>query len=60
MGLANSASVAIYVIRSAKLAFDSNLSGPILGSSSYIFKPHLPTSVIICSEKTGTFILGKE
>ncbi len=56
----NSAGVMIDVIRTAKIALDRELSGPIIGPSSYFFKtPPKQFRDDICREKVEAFISGK-
>jgi len=55
----NSAGVMIDAIRSAKIALDRKLSGPIIGPSSYFFKtPPKQFRDDICREKVEAFIKG--
>jgi myo-inositol-1-phosphate synthase len=55
----NSAGVMIDAIRSAKIALDRKLSGPIIGPSSYVFKtPPKQFRDDICREKVKAFISG--
>jgi len=55
----NSAGVMIDAIRSAKIALDRKLSGPIIGPSSYFFKtPPKQFRDDICREKVEAFING--
>jgi myo-inositol-1-phosphate synthase len=55
----NSAGVMIDAIRSAKIALDRKLSGPIVGPSSYFFKtPPKQFRDDICREKVEAFIKG--
>jgi myo-inositol-1-phosphate synthase len=55
----NSAGVMIDAIRCAKIALDRNLSGPIIGPSSYFFKtPPKQFRDDICREKVEAFIKG--
>ncbi len=55
----NSAGVMIDAIRSAKIALDRKLSGPIIGPSSYFFKtPPKQFRDDICREKVEAFIRG--
>lgn len=55
----NSAGVIIDAIRSAKIALDRKLSGPIIGPSSYFFKtPPKQFRDDICREKVEAFING--
>jgi myo-inositol-1-phosphate synthase len=55
----NSAGVMIDAIRSAKIALDRKLSGPIVGPSSYFFKtPPKQFRDDICREKVEAFING--
>jgi myo-inositol-1-phosphate synthase len=55
----NSAGVMIDAIRCAKIALDRNISGPIIGPSSYFFKT-LPQQFRddVCREKVEAFIKG--
>ena len=56
----NSAGVMIDAIRSAKIALDRKLSGPIVGPSSYFFKtPPRQFRDDICREKVEAFIKGE-
>jgi len=56
----NSAGVMIDAIRSAKIALDRKLSGPIAGPSSYFFKtPPIQFRDDICREKVEAFIKGE-
>ncbi len=56
----NSAGVMIDAIRTAKIALDRELSGPIIGPSSYFFKsPPKQFRDDICREKVEAFISGK-
>ena len=56
----NSAGVIIDAIRSAKIALDRKLSGPIVGPSSYFFKtPPKQFRDDICREKVEAFIKGE-
>jgi myo-inositol-1-phosphate synthase len=55
----NSAGVMIDAIRSAKIALDRKLSGPIIGPSSYFFKtPPKQFRDDICRDKVEAFIKG--
>ena len=55
----NSAGVMIDAIRCAKIALDRNLSGPIIGPSSYFFKsPPKQFRDDVCREKVEAFIEG--
>jgi len=55
----NSAGVMIDAIRSAKIALDRKLSGPMVGPSSYFFKtPPKQFRDDICREKVEAFIKG--
>jgi myo-inositol-1-phosphate synthase len=55
----NSAGVMIDAIRSAKIALDRKLGGPIVGPSSYFFKtPPKQFRDDICREKVEAFING--
>ena len=55
----NSAGVMIDAIRSAKIALDRKLSGPIVGPSSYFFKtPPKQFRDDVCREKVEAFIKG--
>ena len=55
----NSAGVMIDAIRCAKIALDRNLSGPMIGPSSYFFKtPPKQFRDDICREKVEAFIKG--
>jgi len=55
----NSAGVMIDAVRCAKLALDRNLSGPIIGPSSYFFKtPPKQFRDSTCLEMTEAFIKG--
>jgi myo-inositol-1-phosphate synthase len=55
----NSAGVMIDAVRCAKLALDRNMSGPIVGPSSYFFKtPPKQFKDNICLEMTEAFIKG--
>jgi len=55
----NSAGVMIDAIRSAKIALDRKLSGPIIGPSSYFFKtPPKQFRDDICRDKVEAFIRG--
>ena len=56
----NSAGVMIDAIRSAKIALDRKLSGPIIGPSSYFFKtPPKQFRDDICRDKVEAFIKGE-
>jgi myo-inositol-1-phosphate synthase len=56
----NSAGVMIDAIRCAKIALDRELSGPIIGPSSYFFKtPPRQFRDDLCREKVQDFIAGK-
>jgi myo-inositol-1-phosphate synthase len=56
----NSAGVMIDAIRCAKIALDRELSGPIVGPSSYFFKtPPQQFRDEICRQKVEDFISGK-
>jgi len=56
----NSAGVMIDAIRCAKLALDRELSGPIIGPSSYFFKtPPKQFRDDVCYQKVEDFISGK-
>ncbi len=56
----NSAGVMIDAIRSAKIALDRKLCGPIVGPSSYFFKtPPKQFRDDICREKVEAFIKGE-
>lgn len=56
----NSAGVMIDAIRCAKIALDRELSGPIVGPSSYFFKtPPVQFRDEICRQKVEDFISGK-
>lgn len=56
----NSAGVIIDAVRCAKIALDRELSGPIIGPSSYFFKtPPKQFRDDICREKVEDFIAGK-
>jgi myo-inositol-1-phosphate synthase len=56
----NSAGVMIDAIRCAKIALDRELSGPIVGPSSYFFKtPPKQFRDDICRQKVEDFISGK-
>ncbi len=56
----NSAGVMIDAVRSAKIALDRGLSGPIVGPSSYFFKtPPKQFRDSVCREMTEAFITGE-
>jgi len=56
----NSAGVMIDALRCAKIALDRELSGPIIGPSSYFFKsPPKQFRDDICRQKVEDFISGK-
>jgi len=56
----NSAGVMIDALRCAKIALDRELSGPIIGPSSYFFKsPPKQFRDDICRDKVQDFISGK-
>jgi myo-inositol-1-phosphate synthase len=56
----NSAGVMIDALRCAKIALDRELSGPIIGPSSYFFKsPPKQFRDDICRQKVEDFITGK-
>jgi len=56
----NSAGVMIDAVRCAKIALDRELSGPIVGPSSYFFKtPPKQFRDDVCREKVEDFIAGR-
>jgi myo-inositol-1-phosphate synthase len=57
----NSAGVVIDAVRSAKIALDRGLSGPIVAPSSYFFKtPPKQFKDEVCHEMTEAYIRGEE
>ncbi len=57
----NSAGVMIDAVRTAKIALDRGLAGPIIAPSSYFFKtPPKQFRDSVCKEMTEAFIAGEE